>query len=188
MPDYIRWFSQVRNADTALVGGKNASLGEMYSQLAAQAVRVPNGFAVSAQAYRDALARAHAEPKLRALLDDFDKTDVKRLAKLARAARQIVYDATDMPELREQICRAYGELVRQYGSELAVAVRSSATAEDLPTASFAGQHESYLHIQGERDLFEACRRCFASIFTDRAIIYRIDNGLIISRSRCPWAS
>ena len=174
--NYIRWFSQLRNADTALVGGKNASLGELYSQLAGEGVRVPNGFAVVAQAYRDALTDADAWPKLHALLDQLDKSDVERLATHAREARKIVYAATGTAELDRQIGEAYEALVKQYGKDVAVAVRSSATAEDLPSASFAGQHDSYLHIRGGSDLFEACRRCFASIFTDRAIVYRIDNG------------
>ena len=174
--DYIRWFGQLRNTDTALVGGKNASLGELYSQLASKNVRVPNGFAVVAQAYRDTLSSAQAWPKLHALLDQLDKTDVDRLSACAQQAREIVYAATRTAELRRQIGEAYAALVKQYGSDLAVAVRSSATAEDLPSASFAGQHESYLHVRGENDLFEACCRCFASIFTDRAIVYRIDNG------------
>jgi pyruvate,water dikinase len=176
--NYVRWFKDIRNSDTALVGGKNASLGELYSQLSNEGVRVPNGFAIVAQAYRDALTRSNTEPRLRALLDGLDPSDVERLEGCAREARQIVYDATGLPELRQQICQAYRELMQDCGGgkEVAVAVRSSATAEDLPTASFAGQHESYLHIRGEQDLFEACRRCFASIFTDRAIVYRTDNG------------
>jgi pyruvate, water dikinase len=172
----IRWFGELRNQDVPLVGGKNASLGEMYSALSTQGVRVPNGFAIVAQAYRDALTAAKAWEPLHAALDELDKTNVALLSQRATQAREIVYAATGTPELREAITAAYRELEKQYGTDVAVAVRSSATAEDLPTASFAGQHESYLHIRGEKDLFEACRRCFASLFTDRAIVYRIDNG------------
>ena len=172
----IRWFGELRNQDVPLVGGKNASLGEMYSALSAQGVRVPNGFAIVAQAYRDALTAAKAWEPLHAALDELDKTNVALLSQRATQAREIVYAATGTSELREAITAAYRELEKQYGTDVAVAVRSSATAEDLPTASFAGQHESYLHIRGEKDLFEACRRCFASLFTDRAIVYRIDNG------------
>jgi pyruvate,water dikinase len=175
-PGCIRWFSELRNSDTAVVGGKNASLGEMYALLSAEGVRVPNGFAIVAGTYRDALTHAGAWDKLHALLDGLDQTNVERLAECAKQARAIVYRATGIPELRSAIAAPYRALEQQYGSDVAVAVRSSATAEDLPTASFAGQHESYLHIRGEEDLFEACRRCFASIFTDRAIVYRIDNG------------
>jgi pyruvate,water dikinase len=174
--DYLRWFESLRLEDVGLVGGKNASLGELYRELNAQGVRVPNGFALTVNAYRDALDSAKAWPKLRALLQGLDGTDVARLAECAAEARQLVYAATDTPRLRREIADAYNVLENQYGTNVAVAVRSSATAEDLPTASFAGQHESYLNITGVDDLVEACRRCFASIFTDRAIVYRFNNG------------
>jgi pyruvate,water dikinase len=175
-PNYVRWFQEIRLEDVPLVGGKNASLGELYSTLEAEGIRVPNGFALTAAAYRDALFAADATSKLRRLLDGLDRGDVADLAKRAAEARAIVYAATGTDALRRQIGAAYAALEKQYGKGVAVAVRSSATAEDLPTASFAGQHESYINIRGEEDVFEACRRCFASIFTDRAIIYRLDNG------------
>jgi pyruvate,water dikinase len=159
-----------------MVGGKNASLGELYQELGAQGVHVPNGFALTAGAYHDALTAAGAWPRLHALLDDLDVTDVARLAERAAEARDLVYAATDTAAMQGEIARAYGVLEGQYGANVAVAVRSSATAEDLPTASFAGQHESYLNVTGIDDLFEACRHCFASIFTDRAIVYRVNNG------------
>ena len=174
--DYIRRFSDVRLSDVALVGGKNASLGELYSALSEEGVRVPNGFALTAEAYRNALAAAKAWEPLHRLLDTLDKRRVELLAKRAAEARQIVYQATKDKELREQTIRAYRELEAEYGANVAVAVRSSATAEDLPSASFAGQHESFLNVSGSDQLFDACRRCFASIFTDRAISYRVDNG------------
>jgi pyruvate,water dikinase len=139
-------------------------------------VAVPNGFAVIADAYRDALLQRGIADELHQLLDGLDKRKIKRLAATAAKAREIIYKAMDTAPLREQIVEAYRELERESGAGVAVAVRSSATAEDLPTASFAGQHESFLNVRGARDLFEACRRCFASIFTDRAISYRIDNG------------
>jgi pyruvate,water dikinase len=172
----ISWFSHIRLADVALVGGKNASLGELYSVLSDQGIRVPNGFALTALAYRDALKAAGAWDRLHQILDTVDKTPVDVLAKCAAEARAIVYEATGTDRLRHEIADAYRRLESEYGADVAVAVRSSATAEDLPTASFAGQHESFLNIRGADDLFEACRRCFASIFTDRAICYRIDNG------------
>ncbi|MFN3657739.1 MAG: phosphoenolpyruvate synthase [Pseudolabrys sp.] len=175
MTDYVRWFSDIRIGDVGLVGGKNASLGELYASLSAEGVRVPNGFALTAQAYRDALTQARAWERLRALLD-IDKSDVALLAQRAVQARDIVYQATATDELRAQIEQGYRALEKEYGPNVAVAVRSSATAEDLPNASFAGQHESYLNVVGVDGLFEACRRCFASIFTDRAISYRVDNG------------
>ena len=174
--DYVRWFSDVRLSDVPLVGGKNASLGELYSALSNVGVHVPNGFALTAEAYRDALTTAKTSQPLHDLLDGLDKRRVDLLAKRAAKARDIVYRATDTTKLREEINRAYRQLEKEYGRNVPVAVRSSATAEDLPSASFAGQHESFLNVSGIDDLFEACRRCFASIFTDRAISYRIDNG------------
>jgi len=173
---YVRWFEKIRLKDIPEVGGKNASLGELYSVLAAEGVRVPDGFALTASAYRDALAEAGVEAELRRLLSGFDHHDVALLAERAAASRQLVYKATGNAHVRAEIAAAYRALEKRCGANVAVAVRSSATAEDLPTASFAGQHESFLNVRGEVDLFEACRRCFASIFTDRAIVYRIDNG------------
>ena len=173
---YVRWFKDIRLDDVPLVGGKTASLGELYGALSPQGVRVPNGFALTAAAYRDALTKAGAWEELRNLLSGLDKRRISDLAKRAAAARAIVYAATDCDELRHEVTEAYKQLEQEYGANVAVAVRSSATAEDLPTASFAGQHESFLNIRGPRDLMTACRRCFASLFTDRAISYRIDNG------------
>jgi pyruvate,water dikinase len=175
-PNYVCWFKDIRLEDVPLVGGKNASLGELYSTLSSEGLRVPNGFAITAQAYREALLEADAAGKLRRLLDGLGANDVDSLAARAAEAREIVYAATGGGVLRRQIAESYRALEQEYGANVAVAVRSSATAEDLPTASFAGQHESFLNIRGEADLFEACRRCFASIFTDRAIVYRLDNG------------
>jgi pyruvate,water dikinase len=172
----VRWFASLGIADVPEVGGKNASLGELYSRLGAAGVRVPNGFALTAGAYRQALTDAGAWDRLHTLLDPLDVTDVAALSRAAAAARAVVYAATGTEALRGVIAEAYTGLEREYGPAVAVAVRSSATAEDLPTASFAGQHESYLNIAGEVDLFEACRRCFASLFTDRAIVYRANNG------------
>jgi pyruvate,water dikinase len=136
----------------------------------------PNGFALTASAYRDALTQAGAWDELRKLLADVDKRRIADLAKRARAARAIVNAATDQEYLRREVAEAYEQLEQEYGANVAVAVRSSATAEDLPTASFAGQHESFLNVRGPDDLMLACRQCFASLFTDRAISYRIDNA------------
>lgn len=172
----VLWFRDIRIGDVSRVGGKNASLGELYAVLSSEGIRVPNGFALTAQAYRDALLAAAAGEKLHALLDGLDKRKVKVLAARAAQARKIVYEATGTAQLRREIAEAYQVLEQEYGGKVSVAVRSSATAEDLPTASFAGQHESFLNVRGADQLFEACRRCFASIFTDRAISYRIDNG------------
>jgi pyruvate,water dikinase len=163
---YVRWFSDLGLTDVPLVGGKNASLGELYSTLTAQGVRVPQGFALTAEAYREALTAADVLGELRSLLSGFDYRDLDALAKRAAKARQIVYRATGGSGLREHIAAAYGVLEGDCGKNVAVAVRSSATAEDLPNASFAGQHESFLNVRGEAALFEACRRCFASILSD----------------------
>jgi pyruvate,water dikinase len=176
MSEYIRSFLEIGLHDVGLVGGKTASLGELYSTLASEGVAVPNGFAITADAYRDALLQPGIADELHRLLDGLDKRKIKRLAAVAAKAREVVYRAMDTEPLRAQIVQAYRQLEREAGAGVAVAVRSSATAEDLPNASFAGQHDSFLNVRGAKDLFEACRRCFASIFTDRAISYRIDNG------------
>jgi phosphoenolpyruvate synthase/pyruvate phosphate dikinase len=172
----VRWFATLRLEDVPLVGGKNAALGELYGALGEAKVRVPNGFALTADAYRDVLTAADAWPPLHALLDGLDVTDVSLLAQCAEAARRIVYDATGSDRLRHAVAESYRALEREYGDNVAVAVRSSPTAEDLPRAGFAGQHDSYLNVTGPDDVFEACRLCFASLFTDRAIGYRVNSG------------
>ncbi|MBP2233247.1 pyruvate,water dikinase [Azospirillum agricola] len=175
-PRYIRWFKELGREDVPLVGGKNASLGELCRHLAAAGVAVPDGFALTADAFRDALNAAGAWGALHGLLDGLGKEDVARLSRAAARAREIVHAADLTPQAEAELRAAYRVLRDAYGSDLAVAVRSSATAEDLPAASFAGQHESYLNVGGETALVEAVRRCQASLFTDRAIAYRIDQG------------
>jgi pyruvate,water dikinase len=173
---YIRWFNDLTIDDIPLVGGKNASLGEMYRELIPQGINIPNGFAVTAEGYRYMLDEANAWDDLHKALDDLDADDVADLARRARKAREIIYAAPLPDVLEQQILEAYSQLQDQYGEDLSLAVRSSATAEDLPTASFAGQQDTFLNIRGEQSLLEACKRCFASLFTDRAIHYRIDQG------------
>jgi pyruvate,water dikinase len=173
---YIRWFSEISMHDLPLVGGKNASLGEMFQQLRPLGVRVPDGFAVTAEAYREALETVGAWPRLHALLDGLDKRDVAALAHAGAQAREIVYAAPMPAAVEAGIRAAWHQLQQQAGPQLSVAVRSSATAEDLPDASFAGQHDTYLNIRGEHMLLDAVKRCQASLFTDRAIAYRIDRG------------
>lgn len=173
---YIKFFKEIRIEDVPLVGGKNASLGEMYRELSPQGVKVPNGFAITGAAYRYLLDQAGAWPALHDALDGLDPTDVTDLARRGARAREIVYSAPLPADLQAEILAGYAELRKEYGEALSVAVRSSATAEDLPTASFAGQQDTYLNISGEAALLDACRRCFASLFTDRAIHYRIDQG------------
>ncbi|VAW67611.1 Phosphoenolpyruvate synthase, partial [hydrothermal vent metagenome] len=174
--NYIRWFEEIGIDDIPLVGGKNASLGEMYRELTPAGVKVPNGFAITADAYRYILDQADAWHGLHDALDDLDGSDVDDLARRGVTAREIVYSAALPDDLREQILTAFKQLKSQYDGHISVAVRSSATAEDLPNASFAGQQDTYLNIESEEQLLEACRRCFASLFTDRAIHYRIDQG------------
>jgi pyruvate,water dikinase len=173
---FIRPFRTITNGDVALVGGKNASLGEMYRALTPLGVRVPNGFAITADGYRHVLTDGKVWEKLHAALDALDPQKVADLGARAKRAYDAVRTAALPPDLVDQILTAYRALERQYGSGVSVAVRSSATAEDLPTASFAGQHESYLNVRGEEMLLEAYRACLASLFLERAVHYRIDQG------------
>jgi pyruvate,water dikinase len=173
---YIRFFEEVGINDVPLVGGKNASLGEMYRELSGEGVLVPHGFAITADAYRYMLEAAGAWGPLREALEGLKEDDVADLARRARRAREIVYDAGMPNDLVSEIIAGYKQLQEEYGEDVSLAVRSSATAEDLPNASFAGQQETYLNIRGTGNLLDACRRCFASLFTDRAIHYRIDQG------------
>jgi pyruvate,water dikinase len=174
--NYIRWFEELGIEDIPLVGGKNASLGEMYRELAPQGVKIPNGFAITADAYRYMLDRAGAWDILNEALDGLDPDDVDDLARRGAKARDLVYGTGLPTDLREQILSAFHTLKEQEPGEISAAVRSSATAEDLPNASFAGQQDTYLNIKSDEQLLDACRRCFASLFTDRAIHYRIDQG------------
>ncbi|NMF82917.1 phosphoenolpyruvate synthase [Nodosilinea sp. P-1105] len=190
---FILWFEDVGIDDIPLVGGKNASLGEMIQQLGSQGVNVPTGFATTAFAYRYFIEKAGLEAKLRDLFADLDLDDVLDLRVRGKQARNLVMNTPFPPELEAAIASAYLRLCERYGqdtdycnqfageyadecrkfsSDLDVAVRSSATAEDLPDASFAGQQETYLNIHGVKGVVEACHKCFASLFTDRAISYR----------------
>ncbi|HVZ88282.1 MAG TPA: phosphoenolpyruvate synthase [Polyangia bacterium] len=173
---YLKFFEEISLDDVPLVGGKNASLGEMYRKLSGQGVRVPNGFAITADGYRLMLEEAGAWGPLHCVLDELKPDDVADLARRAKLAREIVYGAGIPDPVAAEVRAAYAKLQRQYGEDVSLAVRSSATAEDLPTASFAGQQETFLNVRGEQSLLDACRRCFASLFTDRAIHYRIDQN------------
>jgi pyruvate,water dikinase len=176
MPNYTRFFEEFGIEDVPLVGGKNASLGEMYRKLSGEGVQVPNGFAITADAYWRMLEAAGAWQPLRAALDGLDPSDVADLARRGKQAREIVYGAGLPDDVTSEVLDGYRQLQNQYGQDVSLAVRSSATAEDLPTASFAGQQDTFLNIHGEQTLLDACRRCFASLFTDRAIHYRVDQG------------
>ena len=173
---YIRHFSELGIDDVPLVGGKNASLGEMYRNLSGEGVRVPNGFATTAQAFRDFLTHNSLKERIQAALDALDGNDVEALARTGALIRGWIVDGDLPPALAGEIGAAYGELVQEYGPDPDVAVRSSATAEDLPDASFAGQQETYLNIRGLDHLLRTCKRVLASLYTDRAIHYRIDKG------------
>jgi pyruvate,water dikinase len=173
---FVLDFSEIGLEDVPLVGGKNASLGEMYQKLTSAGLRVPHGFAVTAEAYRHTLEQAGVTPELHRVLDDLDPADVADLARRAHRARELVYGAPLPAEVADEVLANYRRLVEESDGDIAVAVRSSATAEDLPGASFAGQHETFLNIRGEQSLLDAVSRCFASLFTDRAIHYRVDQG------------
>ncbi|OKH14300.1 phosphoenolpyruvate synthase [Fischerella major NIES-592] len=163
-------------ADIPLVGGKNASLGEMIQQLQTKGVKVPTGFATTAYAYRFFIQGAGLETKLRQIFADLDVEDVNNLRQCGKQARTLMLQTPFPEELEKAIAQAYEDLCNQYGADTDVAVRSSATAEDLPDASFAGQQETYLNVHGLKAVLQACHKCFASIFTDRAISYRQIKG------------
>jgi len=173
----ILWFEELGMGDVPLVGGKNASLGEMIRELGAKGVQVPGGFAITAHAYRRVLKEGGIEERLREVLADLDTHDMANLAERGQKVRDLIENAPLPPDMERQIREAYRELARRKGVEAPdVAVRSSATAEDLPDASFAGQQETYLNVRGEEDLLRRVRMCFASLFTNRAISYRVDKG------------
>ncbi|MBU6378627.1 MAG: phosphoenolpyruvate synthase [Gammaproteobacteria bacterium] len=173
---FVLDLSEVGLGDVALVGGKTAAIGELHRALVPRGVRVPNGFAITSSAFRAVIAAAGIEPRLRELMSGASSADVTGLARRAAEARALVQAAPLPSTLIAEIGAAHARLCGGRGDRCALAVRSSATAEDLPQASFAGQHESYLNIVGRDALLAAIRRCFASLFTDRAIQYRINNG------------
>lgn len=176
MTTYIRWFEDLDSNDLAIVGGKNSSLGEMIKALGNKGIAVPGGFAITSDAYWAFLKTDNLSDKIRAELEDLKKGS-KSLSEVGDFIRRLILHAQLSDALIEAIRNAYKELCRRCEShELSVAVRSSATAEDLPDASFAGQQESYLNIRGEENLLAACQRCYASLFTDRAISYRTEKG------------
>ena len=173
---YIRWFETIGIDDVPLVGGKNASLGELYRELAPQGVNVPNGFAIAVEAYWDLLRSTGLDQHIKKILSGLDTQDAANLQQRGSAIRRELVGAALPDDLRAEIIAAYHELSEGAAEPVDVAVRSSATAEDLPDASFAGQQETYLNVQGDAALLESCKRCFASLFTDRAISYRQDKG------------
>jgi pyruvate,water dikinase len=171
----ISFFSTLTIKDVPSVGGKNASLGEMYQRLAKAGIRVPDGFATTADAYRLFLDKSGLKKKLKEILSDLNTKNIKNLADRGEKVRNLIISTPLPKELEKEVVLAYKKLSKSYKtSNLAVAVRSSATAEDLPDASFAGQQETFLNITGSKELLLAVRKCIASLFTDRAISYRVD--------------
>ena len=173
---FIKWFDEVGTGDVALVGGKNASLGEMIRNLREKDVNVPFGFAITAEAYKHVIEEAGIREQIGDILSDLDTHDMANLSARGSKLRALINDAGCPADLEEEIRLAYREMEKRYGAGVDVAVRSSATAEDLPTASFAGQQETYLNVKGEDKLLKMVRECFASLFTNRAISYRVDKG------------
>ncbi|MEK6708556.1 MAG: phosphoenolpyruvate synthase [Pseudomonadota bacterium] len=175
---YVIWFDELRMTDVGSVGGKNASLGEMISQLAQAGVRVPGGFATTAAAYRDFLAQGGLARRIEEMLAMLDIKDIAALADTGAQIRNWIVATPLPPRLEQEIAAAYEKLLQQAAGDISVAVRSSATAEDLADASFAGQQETFLNIHGLDNLLAAVRRVFASLYNDRAISYRVHHGFV----------
>jgi len=173
---HILWMRDIGMDDVAQVGGKNASLGEMYQKLTSKGVAVPHGFAITAYAYRHLLKTAGIAQAIEEALAGLDTSNMINLAERGEKARNIILNATFPDDLKDAVIASYKKMEEEYGVNVDVAVRSSATAEDLPDASFAGQQETYLNIRGYEALIHNCRKCFASLFTNRAISYRHDKG------------
>ncbi len=173
---FVKWFSEITISDVPTVGGKNASLGEMYQDLVPKGVRVPNGFAITADAYRAFLKENNLDSIIADDLKGLNTKDIKNLREKGQKIRHAIIEATLPLELKDAITTAYHQLCEGRKDSPDVAVRSSATAEDLPDASFAGQQDTFLNVRGDTALLESCKRCFASLFTDRAISYRVDKG------------
>ena len=177
---YVAWFETLRMTDVDQVGGKNASLGEMISQLSGVGVRVPGGFATTAEAFRDFLRHNDLAARIEKALSDLDVDDVQALAKVGGQVREWVASAPFQPQLEADIRTAYARMLQDAPSDISVAVRSSATAEDLPDASFAGQQETFLNIHGVDNVLAAVKHVFASLYNDRAISYRVHKGFVHS--------
>ena len=176
MPVFIKNFAEISIRELPLVGGKNASLGEMFSQLTPKGIWVPDGFALTADAYRLFLQENKLYQPLEAIVKKLDKTNFSNLHEIGQQARDLIQNAPLPASIVAEIKQAYRDLRQRENAEISLAVRSSATAEDLPSASFAGQLESFLNISGEEALVKTVHRCFTSLFTNRAIKYREDQG------------
>jgi len=173
---YVKWFNEVGIDDVGSVGGKNAALGEMFSNLVPLGVNVPDGFALTADAYRHFFKNTGLDEKIKEILADLDLKDIRNLQVRGKKVREAILKAILPQDLQDIIAESYKKLEEKYGEKIEVAVRSSATAEDLPGASFAGQQETFLNIHGIENILVATKKCIASLFTDRAISYRADKG------------
>ena len=174
---YIRWFKEISIKDVPQVGGKNASLGEMYSHLTQKGIKIPNGFAITAQAYFDFLKQGNIYYEIKRILGASNLKNIKELQKAGKIIRNLILTTPLPSKLEKEILEAYHILSSQYQDKNTdVAVRSSATAEDLPSASFAGQHETYLNVSGNKNIIQAVKKSYSSLFLDRAITYRIEKG------------
>jgi len=173
---WIRWFDEIGMADVPTVGGKNASLGEMRRALTPLGIRIPDGFATTAVAYQSFLSAGQLESTIADTLNQLDVANIEQLQAAGARVRSAILAAKLPDDLATAVAEGYRRLEAQYGANCDVAVRSSATAEDLPEASFAGQQETFLNIHGEAMVLDAVKRCYASLFTDRAIVYRVGHG------------
>ena len=177
MMQYIRFFNQLCIDDVSIVGGKNASLGEMYQKLSAKGINIPNGFATTSEAYWLLLKENNIKDKIKNILEDLDIKDTANLQKCGKEVRELILACEIPKSLEDELFEAYKSLSKKYGSQnIDVAVRSSGTAEDLPDASFAGQQETFLNIDSSKELLSSVKACYASLFTDRAISYRTSRG------------
>jgi len=174
---YIRWFKDITIKDVPIVGGKNASLGEMYRYLSPQGIKIPNGFAITAKAYFDFLDQGQIRKPIEDLLKNLNPQDIKSLQKIGQEIRKLIRQTPLPKKLEKEVIASYHQLSKEYQeNDIDVAVRSSATAEDLPSASFAGQHETYLNVRGDEEILKAVKKSYESLFLDRAISYRIEKG------------
>ena len=176
MQDYVLWYQHLGMDDVDRVGGKNASLGEMISNLANAGVQVPGGFATTASAFHQFLEQSGLEARIHDILDTLDVDDVNALAAAGKTIREWVVETPFQPELEAAIKASFDELTGSAGDQASFAVRSSATAEDMPDASFAGQQETFLNVKGFDAVMVAIKHVFASLFNDRAISYRVHQG------------
>ena len=176
MQEYVLWYQELGMQDVPRVGGKNASLGEMISNLANAGVQVPGGFATTSDAFNEFLEQSGLNAKIHDILDTLDVDDVNTLAKVGADIRQWIIDTPFQPSLDKAIRDAYSQLHGDASADVSFAVRSSATAEDMPDASFAGQQETFLNVVGIDSVMTAIKHVFASLFNDRAISYRVHQG------------